>query len=69
LALLNFRSIGTAVLSVALRYGWCARAACNDLPFKPKGMHWSTHNPLVDRYEHYDTQWALAAMRRFGIKF
>ena len=41
---------------------------CNDLPFKPKGMHWSTYNRLADRYEHYDTQWALAAMRRFGIK-
>ena len=41
---------------------------CNDLPFKPKGMHWSTYNRLADRYEYYDTQWALAAMRRFGIK-
>ena len=41
---------------------------CNDLPFKPKGMHWSTYNRLADRYEYYDTQWALAAMRRFGIR-
>ena len=41
---------------------------CNGLPFKPKGMHWSTYNRLADRYEYYDAQWALAAKRRFGIK-
>jgi len=41
---------------------------CNDLPLKPKGMHWRTYNRLADRYEYYDTQWAHAAIRRFGIK-
>ena len=41
---------------------------CNDLPWKPKGMHWRTYNRLAERYQHYDAQWALEAMRRFGIK-
>jgi hypothetical protein len=40
---------------------------CNDLPPKPKGMHWRTFNRLVDRYEKYDQQWSLEAMRRFGM--
>ncbi len=40
----------------------------NDLPEKPKGMHWRTYNRLVDRYEHYDGQWAMAVMRRFRIR-
>jgi hypothetical protein len=39
----------------------------NDLPPKPKGMHWRTYNRLVDRYEKYDQQWSLEAMRRFGM--
>ena len=38
-----------------------------DLPPKPKGMHWRTYNRLVDRYEKYDQQWSLEAMRRFGM--
>jgi hypothetical protein len=41
---------------------------CNDLPEKPKRMHWRTYNRLVELYEHYDGQWAWAVMRRFGIK-
>jgi hypothetical protein len=41
---------------------------CNDLPWKPKGMHWRTYNRLVERYDRYDGQWGLEAMRRFGIK-
>ena len=40
---------------------------CNDLPPKPKGMHWRTYNRLVDRYEKYDQRWSLEAMRRFGM--
>ena len=40
---------------------------CNDLPPKPKGMHWRTYNRLVDRYEKYDQQWSLDAMRRFEM--
>ncbi len=40
---------------------------CNDLPGKPEGMHWRTYNRLVERYDRYDAQWALEAMRRFGI--
>ena len=39
---------------------------CNDLPPKPKGMHWRTYNRLVDRYDRYDQQWSWEAMRRFG---
>ena len=41
---------------------------CNDLPEKPKGMHWRTYNRLVGRYDRYDNQWVLEAMRRFRIK-
>ena len=40
---------------------------CNDLPEKPKRMHWRTYNRLVERYEHYDAHWAWAVMRRFRI--
>ncbi len=38
----------------------------NDLPPKPKGMHWRTYNRLVDRYEKSDQQWSWEVMRRFG---
>ena len=41
---------------------------CNDLPPKPKGMHWRTYNRLAGRYENYDAQWGREAMRRFGFK-
>ena len=41
---------------------------CNDLPRKPKGMHWRTYNRLAERYERYDARWGLEAMRRFGLK-
>jgi hypothetical protein len=41
---------------------------CNDLPWKPKGMHWRTYNRLAQRYERYDAQWGSEAVRRFGIK-
>ena len=44
-----------------------AEAECNDLPEKPRRMHWRTYNRLVERYEHYDGQWAWAVMRRLGI--
>jgi hypothetical protein len=43
-------------------------ATCNELPSKPKGMHWSTYERLADRYEAYDAMWAMAVMRRFGIR-
>ena len=39
---------------------------CNDLPPKPKGMHWRTYERLAERYEAYDNRWSLEAMRRFG---
>jgi len=26
---------------------------CNDLPEKPKELHWSTYDKLVERYEGY----------------
>ena len=41
---------------------------CNDLPWKPKGMHWRTYHRLAERYERYDVRWGLEAMRRFGLK-
>jgi hypothetical protein len=43
-------------------------ASCNELPSKPKGMHWSTYHRLADRYEAYDDMWAMAVMRQFGIR-
>ena len=42
---------------------------CNDVPEKPKGMHWSTYDRLVERYEAYSDQWGLEIMRRFGRRF
>jgi hypothetical protein len=39
----------------------------NDLPPKPPRMHWRTYHRLVDRYEKYDQQWSLEAMRRSGM--
>ena len=44
-------------------------ADCNELPPKPKGMHWKTYERLAERYEAYDNQWSLAAMQRFGMWF
>jgi hypothetical protein len=41
---------------------------CNDLPRKPKGMHWRTYHRLAERYERYDSRWGLEAMRRFGFR-
>ena len=38
----------------------------NELPPKPKGMHWSTYNRLVDRYERHSARWNAEAIRRFG---
>jgi hypothetical protein len=38
------------------------------LPPKPKGMHWSTYDRLVERYDTYDTMWSMAVMRRLGIR-
>jgi hypothetical protein len=43
-------------------------ATCNELPPKPKGIHWSTYDRLTDRYDTYDTMWSMAVMRRFGIR-
>ncbi len=40
----------------------------NDLPPKPKAMHWRTYKRLVDRYDVYDDQWGLEAIRRFGLR-
>jgi hypothetical protein len=39
---------------------------CNDLPEKPKGMHWSTYDRMVERYEGYSEKWGLAILRRLG---
>jgi len=43
------------------------RTDFNELPSKPKGMHWRTYERLAERYAAYDKQWAIEAMRRFGI--
>jgi hypothetical protein len=43
-------------------------ATCNDLPSKPKGMHWKTYNRLADRYDEYDNRWAIGVMRRLRIR-
>jgi len=32
-----------------------------------QGMDWLTYNRLGERYAHYDAQWAVEAMRRFGL--
>ena len=44
------------------------RENCNELPPKPKRMHRKTYARLAKRYEAYDNQWGMEAMRRFGIK-
>jgi len=38
----------------------------NDLPVKPKRMHWTTYDKLVERYEAYNDRWGVEIMRRFG---
>jgi hypothetical protein len=43
------------------------RSKSDDLPPKPKGMHWSRYDRLADRYEHHSNAWAVATMRRLGI--
>ncbi|OYW52055.1 MAG: hypothetical protein B7Z29_20730 [Hyphomicrobium sp. 12-62-95] len=40
----------------------------NNLPRRPKNMRWWTYKQLLQRYERYDTQWASAAMRRYGLR-
>jgi hypothetical protein len=42
-------------------------ATCNDLPPKPKGMHWNTYNRLADKYQDYDNRWAIGIMRRIRL--
>ena len=44
-------------------------AQLNDLPPKPKGMHWNTYDSLVERYQAYSDIWNLEIMRRFGRHF
>jgi len=43
-------------------------AQCNDLPPKPRRMHWTTYQRLLDRYDAYDDQWAIEAIKRFGMR-
>ncbi len=42
------------------------KAQCNDLPFKPKGMHWRTFERLAARHDGYHRKWNLEFIRRFG---
>lgn len=37
----------------------------NNLPRRPKNMRWRTYRRLLQRYEHYDSLWASAAIRRY----
>ena len=41
-------------------------AQINDLPPKPKGMHWRTYDRLVKSYEAYNDLWGFEIMRRWG---
>ena len=43
------------------------KAEFNELPPKPKGMHGRTYERLADRYQAYDDQWGIEAIRRFGM--
>jgi hypothetical protein len=45
-------------------------AEFNDLPPKPKGMHWRTYERLAERYAAYDDQWAIrqCGASAFGSK-
>ena len=43
------------------------KADFNELPPKPRGMHWRTYERLADRYQAYDDQWGIEAIRRFGM--
>jgi hypothetical protein len=43
-------------------------AQYNDLPPKPRGMHWRTYERLAERYHHYDDQWGVKVIRRFGMR-
>ena len=40
----------------------------NDLPWKPKRMHWRTYIRLAERHAQYGSQWASEVVRRFGAK-
>jgi hypothetical protein len=42
-------------------------AEFNDLPPKPKAMHWRTYDRLAERYEEHEASWNLEPMHRFGI--
>jgi len=39
---------------------------CNDLPEKPRGMHWTTYDRLVERYERHNVRWGQAILCRLG---
>jgi hypothetical protein len=54
------------MLKIAKRLDPEARG--NALPFKPKGMHWSTYERLSERYDAYNTMWSMAALRCLGIR-
>ena len=42
------------------------KAEINELPPKPRGMHWRSYERLADRYQAYDHQWGIEAIRRFA---
>jgi hypothetical protein len=42
-------------------------ATVNDVPPKPRGMHWRTYDRLADRYADQENRWSVETMRRFGI--
>jgi len=45
------RSCNARMLKIIRRLNPDAVDPCNDLPERPMGMHWSTHDRLVQRYE------------------
>ena len=46
-----------AMLNIVRRLNPDDPDPCNDLPEKPKGMHWTTYDGLVERYEGCREQW------------
>jgi hypothetical protein len=55
-----------AMLKIVRRLNPDDPVPCNDLPEKPKGMHWNTYDRLVERYETYSDKWGVGIMRRYG---
>jgi hypothetical protein len=42
-------------------------AQINNLPPKPKGIHWRTYERLAHRYKEQDLGWQVEAKRRSSV--